>query len=237
VNYWDSKFFVPGRVGLGVDFRLSDVVTLGIEGNTNFYSDKFNSKYEEKSPLDWQFNLLAGLKFNLGKNTRPSKVYAEKVAAAEAAAAAAAAAAEAERIAAEKAAAEKAEAERIAAEKAAAEKAAAERAAIAAENSKDIAFVIGSSYIRKSEDAKLVSLAEWLKANPDFSVVVVGYADKETGSSKGNLALSQKRASTVAARLVKLGVDEGRVSTDFKGDTVQPYEVNDQNRVVVCTVE
>ena len=100
-----------------------------------------------------------------------------------------------------------------------------------------ITFVIGSSYIRKSEDAKLVSLAEWLKANPDFSVVVVGYADKETGSSKGNLALSQKRASAVAARLVKLGVDESRVSTDFKGDTVQPYEVNDQNRVVVCTVE
>ena len=98
---------------------------------------------------------------------------------------------------------EKAEAERIAAEKAAAEKAAAERAAIAAENSKDITFVIGSSYIRKSEDAKLVSLAEWLKANPDFSVVVVGYADKETGSSKGNLALSQKRASSVAARLVE----------------------------------
>ena len=247
VNYWDSKFFVPGRVGLGVDFRLSDVVTLGIEGNTNFYSDKFNSKYEETSPLDWQFNLLAGLKFNLGKNTRPSKVYAEKVAAAEAAAAAAAAAAEAERIAAEKAAAEKAEAERIAAEKAAAEKAAAEkaaaekaaaeRAAIVAENSKDIAFTIGSSYIRKTEDAKLVSLVEWLGANPDFSVVVVGYADKETGTSKGNLELSKKRANAVAARLKKLGLDESRVSVDFKGDSVQPFDVNDQNRVVVCTVE
>ena len=232
VNYWDSKFFVPGRVGLGVDFRLSDVVTLGIEGNTNFYSDKFNSKYEETSPLDWQFNLLAGLKFNLGKNTRPSKVYAEKVAAAEAAAAAAAAAAEAERIAAEKAAAEKA-----AAEKAAAEKAAAERAAIVAENSKDIAFTIGSSYIRKAEDAKLVSLVEWLGANPDFSVVVVGYADKETGTSKGNLELSKKRANAVAARLKKLGLDESRVSVDFKGDSVQPFDVNDQNRVVVCTVE
>ena len=245
-NYWDKKFFVPGRFGLGVDFRLSDLITLGIEGNTNFYSDKFNSKFEESSPLDWQFGVLAGLKFTLGGNTRPSKVYAEKVAAAEAAAAAAAAAeaarlaaekAEAERIAAEKAAAEKAEAERIAAEKAAAEKAAAERAALAAANSKDISFTIGSAYIRKSEDAKLVSLVEWLKANPDFSVVVVGYADKETGTSKGNLELSKKRANNVAARLRKLGLEENKLSVDFKGDAVQPFEVNDQNRVVVCTVK
>ena len=231
-NYWESKFFVPGRVGLGVDFRLTKGISLGIEGNTNFYSDKFNSKLEEKSPLDWQFNVLAGLKFNLGSNTRPSKAYAEKVAKAEAEAAAAAAKAEAEKAAAEKAAAEKA-----AAEQAAAEKAAAEKAAIAAENSKDIVFTIGSTYIRKAEDAKLASLVEWLNANPDFSVVVVGYADKKTGSSKGNLELSKKRANAVAARLMKLGVDESRVSIDFKGDTVQPFEANDMNRVVVCTVE
>ena len=237
-HYWEQQFFVPGRLGLGVDFRLGDVVSLGLEGNTGFYSDKFNSKYEEKSPLDWQFNLLAGLKFRLGKNTRPSQAYADKVAAEEAAAAAAAAAkAEAERLAAEKAAAEKAAAERAAAEKAAAEKAAAERAALAAENSKDIDFTIGSSYIRKAEDAKLVALAQWLEANPDFSVAVVGYADKETGSANTNLALSKKRATAVYARLVKLGVPESRITSDYKGDTVQPFQVNEKNRVVLCTVK
>lgn len=244
-HYWEQQFFVPGRLGLGVDFRLGDVVSLGLEGNTGFYSDKFNSKYEEKSPLDWQFNLLAGLKFRLGKNTRPSQAYADKVAAEEAAAAAAAAAAakaEAERLAAEKAAAEKAAAERAAAEKAAAEKAAAEkaaaeRAALAAENSKDIDFTIGSSYIRKAEDAKLVALAQWLEANPDFSVAVVGYADRETGSANTNLALSKKRAAAVYARLVKLGVPESRITSDYKGDTVQPFQVNEKNRVVLCTVK
>ena len=239
--YWEQNFFVPGRFGLGVDFRLSDVVSLGIEGNTNIFSDEFNSKYEEKSPVDWQFNLLAGLKFRLGSNTRPSQAYADKVAAEEAAAAAAAAlAAEkaaAEKAAAEKAAAERAAAEKAAAEKAAAEKAAAERAAVAAENSNDIAFTIGSTYIRKSEDAKLVTLAEWLKANPDFSVAVVGYADRETGTAKGNLDLSKRRAAAVAARLVKLGVDENRIASDYKGDTVQPFQVNDKNRVVLCTVK
>ncbi len=245
--YWEQKFFVPGRFGLGVDFRLSDVVSLGLEGNTNIFSDHFNSKYEQTSPVDWQFNLLAGLKFRLGSNTRPSQAYADKVAAEEAAAAAAKAAAEAaaaeaerlaaERLAAEKAAAAKAAAEKAAAEKAAAEKAAAERAALAAENSTDVAFTIGSTYIRKSEDAKIVALAEWLKANPDFTVALVGYADRETGTTKGNLELSKKRAAVVAARLAKLGVDENRISSDYKGDTVQPFQVNDKNRVVLCTVK
>ena len=256
-HYWENKFFVPGRFGAGVDFRLSDVVSLGLEANAGMYSDKFDSKYEEKSPLDWQFNLLGNLKFRLGKNTRPyqgssDKVGADDAAAVAAAAAAAAAAAEAERLAAEKAAAEKAAAEKAAAEKAAAEKAAAEkaaaekaaaekaaaeRAALASENSKDMKFAIGSAVIRKGDDAKLVELAEFLKANPDFSVDVVGYADRETGNPQINLEVSKKRAEAVAAKLVSLGVEESRITVDYKGDTVQPFPINEQNRVVICTVK
>ena len=116
-------------------------------------------------------------------------------------------------------------------------KAAAERAALCAENSQDVYFTIGSSYIRKSEDAKIVTLAEWLKANPDFTVSLVGYADRETGTAKGNLELSKKRSAAVAARLVKLGVEESRIATDYKGDTVQPFQVNEKNRVVVCGIK
>ena len=254
--YWDSKFFAPiGRMGLGVDFRLGECVSLGIEGNTNVLTDKFNSKRADN--VDWQFNVLAGLSFRFGKNTRPSKAYAEKVAAEEAAAAAAAAAAEAQRLAAEKAAreaaekaaAEKAAAEKAAAEKAAAEKAAAEaarlaaekaaaeRAAKAAENSDNVFFTINSTFIRKAEGAKLEKLAEWMKANPDFNVALVGYADKETGSAAGNMKLSENRANVVKARLVKLGVAAERISTAFKGDTVQPFAENNKNRCVICTLE
>jgi outer membrane protein OmpA-like peptidoglycan-associated protein len=241
--YWDSKIFAPvGRAGLGIDFRLGECVSLGIEGNTNILSDKFNSKKAEN--VDWQFNVLAGLSFRFGKNTRPSVAYAEKVAAEAAAAAAAEAAAraEAERLAAEKAAAEKAAAEKAAREKAeaerlAAEKAAAERAAKAAENSDNVFFTIGSTYIRKAEDAKLVKLAEWMKANPDFNVSLVGYADRETGTPKGNEKLSAARAKVVKDRLVKLGVEESRIMTAYKGDTVQPFAENAKNRVVMCTLE
>jgi outer membrane protein OmpA-like peptidoglycan-associated protein len=247
-HYWEQKFFLPVRAGLGLDFRLSDVICLGLEGNVNFYSDEFNSKVGKGFSPDMHFNLLAGLKFNLGKNTRPSQAYADKLAAQEAEAAAKAAAERAaaekaarEKAAAEKAAAEKAAAEaaaaKAAAEKAAAEKAAAERAALAAANSKDLQFALGSAYINKESEAKLVALADFLKANQDFTVDVVGYADKQTGSSKVNLECSQKRAAAVVAKLVKLGVSENRITTSYKGDTVQPFAVNDQNRAVICTVK
>lgn len=241
--YWDKKFLAPvGRGGIGVDFRLGECVSLGLEANANMLTDKFNSKRADN--VDWQFNLLAGLSFRFGKNTRPSQSYLDRVAAEEAAAAAAAAAAakaEADRLAAEKAAREKAEreaAERAAAEKAAREaaaRAAAERAAKAAENSDNVFFTIGSSVIRKDEAAKVERLAAWMKENPDFTVTLVGYADKETGTPKGNMNLSKNRVEKVKAMLVKLGVEPSRV--DFKGDTVQPFAENAKNRVVTCTLE
>lgn len=243
-----TKFFVAGRMGLGVDFRCSDIISVNLEANTNFLSDHFNSKRADN--LDWHFNLLAGITFRFGKNYRPSKVYAAKVAAekaaAEAAAKAAAEKAAAEKAAAEaaaKAAAEKAAAEKAAAEKAAAEKAekerlAAERAAIITEHSQNVFFTIGSSYIRRDEGKKLDTLAEWLKANPSFSVDVVGYADKETGNSTLNQKLSERRAANVKARLLAAGIAEERITTEHHGDTVQPFgENNVKNRVVICTLE
>ena len=244
---WDTKAFVVGRLGAGVDFWLTKAIALGIEGNANMFSDKLNSKECGKGlAADWQFDLLAGVKFRLGDNTRPSAAYAAQVAAAEAAAAAAAAlaaekaAAEkaaAEKAAAEKAAAEKAAAEKAAAEKAAAEKAAAEKAAVAAENSEDVFFTIDSYYIRPTEGKKLETLAAWMKENPDFTVTLVGYADKKTGTYEVNQRISERRANAVKDRLVKLGVPAERIMTFFKGDTVQPFAENAKNRVVICELE
>lgn len=249
--YWESQFFVPGRFGLGVDFRLSDVVSIGLEGDANVFSDKYNSK--KAGNADWQFNLLAGLKFRIGENTRPSKAYADKMAAR-------AAAAEAERVAAERLAAEQAAAAKKAAdEKAAAEKKAAEQKAVAAKKvaeqkaaaqkalaekasvelgeAKDIYFTIGSAKIRKNQEAKLVKIADALKQNADLSVACVGYADDATGTPERNLELSKLRSESVKAGLMKLGVDASRISIDYKGCTVQPYKKPELSRVAICTFE
>ena len=226
-----SKFFAAGRFGAGIDFRCSDRVSLGLEANANIMSDKFNSK--KAGNVDWQMNLLAGITYRFGKNYRPSKAYAEAKAQEEAARVAM------EKAAAEKAAAEKAAAEKAAAEKAAAEKAAAEaaRAAIAKENSIESIFSIGSYKIRTAEGKKIDALAQWLNENKDYTVLVVGYADKQTGTSKYNMELSEKRATAVQKRLVANGVESERISVVAKGDTEQVSSTPEKNRVVLSIVQ
>ena len=246
-KYWSMTPLFVVRAGLGTDFWVAKNLALGLELNTNIYGDKFNSKGADgKFNPDFQFNALFGVKYRFGGNTRPSKAYADKVAAEEAArlAAEAAAKAEAERLAAEKAEAEriareKAEAERLAAEaaaKAAAEKAAADRARICAEQSTNIFFTIGSFTIRKSEEAKLQKLINFLNTNPDYRVELVGYADKGTGTPARNMYMSKVRAEVVKKKMLELGVPAERISASHVGDTVQPFAENDMNRVIICTV-
>ena len=68
-NVWSGgKVFVAGRLGAGLNFRLSDCVLLGVEVNADMLSDKFNSK--KAGNVDWQFNALAGLTFRFGKTYR-----------------------------------------------------------------------------------------------------------------------------------------------------------------------
>ena len=246
-GYWEKNPFFVVRAGAGIDFWITDKFSLGIEANANGYGDKFNSKLAvDGFNPDFQFNAFLGASFRFGGNTAPSKAYAAKVEAEEAARAAAEAAAkaEAERLAAEKAAAEKAaaeaaakaEAERLAAEKAAAEAAAA-RAKICAENSTDLFFSIGSAKIRKSEEGKIAKLVEFLIANPDYSVDLVGYADKKTGSAKVNMQVSKLRVEAVAKKMISLGAPADRISTSYVGDTEQPFSENDLNRAIICTVK
>jgi outer membrane protein OmpA-like peptidoglycan-associated protein len=246
-NYWEKTPFFLVRAGAGIDFWITEKFALGIEANANGFGDKFNSKAAVGGfNPDFQINAFLGATFRFGGNTAPSKAYAAKIEAEEAARAAAEAAerAEAERLAAEKAAAEKAaaeaaakaEADRLAAEKAAAE-AAALRAKICAENSTDIFFTIGSAVVRKSEEAKLVKLVEFLNANPDYSVDLVGYADKKTGSAARNMQVSKLRVEAVAKKMISLGAPADRVSTSYVGDTEQPFTENDKNRAIICTVK
>ena len=239
---WDKKFFVPGRLGAGVDFRLGEKVSLGVEANANALSDHFNSKRADNA--DWQFNLLAGLSVRFGKNNRPAAAYLAAASAAEAAAEKAALEAaekeKAERLAAEKRAEDEAAAH-AAAEQEAASRALAEKvkehSRAAAEHSDNVYFLIGSARIREEEAAKVQQIAQWLKDNPDFTVAVVGYADKETGNAATNLKLSENRAENVKALLVSEGVDDDRIVVDWKGDTEQPFFEQERNRVVICTLE
>lgn len=237
---WDSKAFVAGRFGLGADFRVGERWSLSLEANANVLSDHFNSKRADN--CDWQLNCLAGVSYSLGKKHQPSQKWADEQKAIEAAEALRQQEAEAARKAAEEEAARKA-AEEEAARKAEAERKAAEARAIAVrkanieKNSNNVFFTVGSAVVRESEAQKINALAQWLKENNDYRVMLVGYADKETGTPNGNLRLSQRRAEAVKSMLVKAGIAESRIDSNFKGDTVQPFEKSTDNRVVICTLE
>ena len=107
------------------------------------------------------------------------------------------------------------------------------RAAAAISN----AAVINKWDIRECEQIKIDEVVEALKANPDTKVRVSGYADKATGTAKRNLFLSQKRSEVVAAAIVAAGIDEDRIITEYFGDTVNPFETPEENRVAVCLVK
>lgn len=99
---------------------------------------------------------------------------------------------------------------------------------------KEIFFNIASDNINADFNAQLDAVAEFLKGVKNGEISIVGYSDKETGSAKFNMALSEKRAKAVKKALVERGVDASTIkSIEWKGDTEQPNAQNDKNRVCI----
>lgn len=81
----------------------------------------------------------------------------------------------------------------------------------------DLQFPTGSSQLGDGKFLSLIDLADYLKANPTRTVALVGHTDAE-GSLQGNIALSRKRAQSVANRLINdFGVPSKQVSADGVG--------------------
>jgi len=93
--------------------------------------------------------------------------------------------------------------------------------------------------IRLSEPepaSKIQKIANFVKAHKNCSVQVTAYADKATGTSELNMQYSKERAEKVVAALVKAGVSRSVITSEYKGDTVQPFAENDKNRVAIVKV-
>lgn len=99
-----------------------------------------------------------------------------------------------------------------------------------------VRFTINSDAILPTEEVNIYNMAEWLKANPKENIMVVGYADKDTGSAEYNLGLSERRANAVAKVLTDTyGIDPSRLTVKWDGSDIQPYSTNDWNRIVIFT--
>lgn len=209
-----TKTRLMGQVGANIDFRISDAVSVGLEISANTLNDKYNSKKAGNS--DWYFNALAGVKINLGKsyterpkapccNHEPKVI--EKIV-------------------------EKIVEKPVPVATPAPAKAETKKVE---ELRRDVFFTIKSTQITAEEMDKVKDVAEYLKANPEAKVTITGYADKGTGNAKINQDLSAKRANIVASTLqAKFGIPSSRIVKASKGDTEQPFAVNEQNRVSIC---
>lgn len=100
-----------------------------------------------------------------------------------------------------------------------------------------VRFSLNSSRITDTEMVNVFNIAEWMKANPGQNVAIVGYADKDTGTSEYNMGLSKRRAQAVYNALTnKYGINPDRLSIQAEGSSQQPYDVNNWNRIVIFNV-
>lgn len=97
-----------------------------------------------------------------------------------------------------------------------------------------VRFSADSYEISEDQKANIENLALFLKDNPEMVVSVIGYADAETGTPEYNQDLSEKRAEAVVDVLVdKYGINPEQLNVSAEGDKVQQYETNSWNRAVL----
>ena len=204
----DKKVNVVGRFGLGTNLRLSNKIYFNIEANANVLSDHYNSQKDGNA--DWQFNALAGVTIKLGKTYKKTKPVYYKPR----------------------------PVHRTPTSSPVVESEPTTESTVLVESlQENIFFLINSAEIRQSEMTKIDSLVDYLNEHQHARVSICGYADRGTGISSINKLLSKQRANSVFNILKNKGIAINRITVDHKGDTVQPFSINDDNRVCICIAE
>ncbi len=211
---WDEDRLVHNfRVGAQLDLELSRLVGINFEVTANNYHDRFNSKLNGKG--DWQVQGLVGINFKFGRKRITEDTNANI----------------AQQDYNQSQQTQQAPAPQPKPEPKPEQKVAPR---VLAETKAEVFFTIGSSAVSNTEDAKLRTFAQWMKDHPTAKAVLTGYADAGTGNAEINRTISEKRTARVYKVLTeKYGINASRLSTDYKGDTVQPFKNNDSNRVVI----
>lgn len=87
---------------------------------------------------------------------------------------------------------------------------------------RDAFFPFDASTLDANAEEALRQTATWLRANPEYRILVEGHCD-ERGTEQYNLALGDRRAETAASYLATLGVDRSRIRTVSYGEE-RPFE-------------
>ena len=194
-----SAFIGGGaNIGWGMD-KESNWENKALEVNANTLSDHYNGKKARN--WDWYFNALAGVKINLGPTHTTRTIEAPKPV---------------ERIV------EKVVEKII--EKPCPPVEPTNAVVVKEPFRRDVFFNINQTTVAKKELVKVQEVADYLKANPNATVEVTGYADRGTGNPTINNRLSKQRAQAVFNLLTKKHkIAASRIKVDYKGDTIQPF--------------
>jgi len=84
-----------------------------------------------------------------------------------------------------------------------------------------LTFETGSATLKPESQEQLKNVAEVMNAYPNVNVKLGGYTDN-TGNANANLKLSNDRAQSVKAELVKMGIADSRLEAEGYG---QQYPV------------
>ena len=199
------------RAGLRFETNVTKPLGVSLEFDANSMDDRFNSKTNDAD--DWMISGMIGLTYRFGyKNTKPRKVVRQV--------------------------------EDEVWEEVPDTIMVKEKRPVVKEEQKKIEEVIFFQ-IRESDtnaaegtEKAIKDVADLMKTSEDAKFTVTGYADKGTGNYKLNQMYAKRRADDVTAKLInEHGLDASRLTTDSKGDTVQPFEENDKNRCVIITGE
>ncbi|MDD3342601.1 MAG: OmpA family protein [Sulfurospirillaceae bacterium] len=88
-----------------------------------------------------------------------------------------------------------------------------------------VKFDFDKSTVKPEFMAEIQKVADFMKQNPGYSVVLEGHTDSK-GSDAYNMKLSAERAKSVAKALGTLGVSSAKVTTEAYGES-KPIATND----------
>ena len=207
----DNRLSHNLRAGLRLETNMAKKLGFSFEVGANSLDDRFNSKTNDQD--DWMVSALVGLSYRFGLTREKPKKVVRQV-------------------------------EEEVWEEVPDTIIVKEKRPIVKQEQKKIEEVIFFEICQSDANAAqgtekaIKDVADLMKTSEDAKFVLTGYADKGTGNPSLNKMYAQKRAENVTNKLIKeYGLDSSRLTSDSKGDTVQPFADNDKNRCVIITGE
>ncbi len=226
--YGKKTYAFPVTAGIKLNFCLSHYIDLFFEGRGVLIGDHFNG-IVQNTEVDGIVSVVGGLTFKFGKERfKPYNAYADQLVISELNS-------RVNTLRRQLNDCQSREVECPPCPEPVVQEKVVERSACGQELTSSVAFSINSSEVSEKEMVNVYNIAQWMKNNPTCQVTIIGYADKNTGTSQYNKELSQRRAETVRDILVnQYSINSSRIKIIAQGSESQLYpNNNDWNRIVV----